>query len=982
MSYAEDITRNHASYRPVPWWCWTGGLASDHLRQQLHLMYEQGIREFFIFPLYGLEVEYMSEEYLQAVGRALEWSRQLGMKVWIYDEYNWPSGTAGGRVPRYHPEAIAWGIVVERHENKSFQEADKLISDPAVLHACIQKPNGKVESVKKGITKNTPLSNLTVYRLERDKTQQLVGLGSLWSKGESGMLDILSSAACRRFIDEAYEPIAKRFLQYFGSTLTGFFTDEIEFSWGTIIPWTTGFQQTFRREYGYDLIDRIHDLTFDTPTSDQTRIDYWSLATRISSEVSTGQIAAWCEKHGLVLTGHMIDEETSNATIHHGDTWAHLRKMQAPGCDMLFLVNNFDGPECHAGRWYKTPSSLIKTPKLASSSARFAGRKRVMCEAFGVPAWSRTMADEKRQADWLAALGINLINDNLLVTDIWGFRKRLVSGKHFTQPWWKYAHLFYEYAGRLCALFAETTLSTELAVLFPTTTWWACTRIGQGKSERANRLEDVLDVTLESLVLNHWDFELIFEDVIAQSKVSDGKLITGQGDFRTILLAGIDRLPKEVKARLEELTASGGHVINIDAQPDILKYLDKTLSECTSRNWTIRGQGSDGVISSARTDSTGRLLLFLSNQTPGEKELQVGWQGSWKVELWELENNQRWRSDQEAGKCRLILPEETSVVMVQSPEEPVKQPPPVRFISFEKQKPDLVLEGPWTFRPEPANTYCLNCRLKPDLDGPLVPQVDSSWTKVDWGDAGIRLEPEKMKHYWLYAQFNITHRIDDLRLIVDSPEIAQGFLNDKPLGESENTIVWDVANRGWKIGKEAKIGQNRILLKVRTTPYYSPKIQPGWIFSSRFTEPVLLQGSFAAFETEASDVELRPLSQTISIGDWCGQGFGHFAGTGIYEQTFTWSGPEGQAVIVCDTGKNVTQVRLDGKDLGVRAWEPRRFGIDKLGVGKHRIEVRVANTLAGFLRYSHYAGKLLQAPPAGLLSSVGIFALEPGSYFL
>ena len=43
-------------FRPVPWLCYTGSVEDAQVRAAIDQMYQQGIRSFFLFPIYGLEV--------------------------------------------------------------------------------------------------------------------------------------------------------------------------------------------------------------------------------------------------------------------------------------------------------------------------------------------------------------------------------------------------------------------------------------------------------------------------------------------------------------------------------------------------------------------------------------------------------------------------------------------------------------------------------------------------------------------------------------------------------------------------------------------------------------------------------------------------------------------------------------------------------------------------------------------------------------
>ncbi|MBM4050621.1 MAG: hypothetical protein FJ279_36455, partial [Planctomycetes bacterium] len=98
------------TYRPVPWWTWAGDMNEQEMDRQLKEMKQKGINEFFIFPIYGLETPYLSEAWWRAVEFTLRRCERLGMKVWIYDDYNWPSGVCGGYLLRDMPWVRNWGM--------------------------------------------------------------------------------------------------------------------------------------------------------------------------------------------------------------------------------------------------------------------------------------------------------------------------------------------------------------------------------------------------------------------------------------------------------------------------------------------------------------------------------------------------------------------------------------------------------------------------------------------------------------------------------------------------------------------------------------------------------------------------------------------------------------------------------------------------------------------------------------------------------
>lgn len=982
---------------PVPWWEWNGNLEPERLERQIHLMYDQGIREFFVYAERGLVPEFLGNDYLNALGRALGWCRDLGMKAWIYDDYTWPSGTAGGLVPRNHPDAVGWFVRIEKC---SVEEARELTGGGSILHAVAVSPDGAVRPVAD--SSSTPgNADAFCYRLEKDKSVNLTVRGSLWTKRDPGMLDILSESACDGFIEEAYERIARRFPDEIGKTIPGFFTDEPQFApgplWDESVPWTPSFAQQFRDRYGYDIIPKLHDLNLDTHSSERTRVDYWSLVSELASSSFTGRLADWCEKHGMALTGHMVAEEKAIWSVHsQGDIPSHQLVMQVPGCDLLEKSTNYD-----PGGWFYDGLNTLRTPKLVASAARLIGRRRVLCEAFGVLPWSRAIADEKHVTDWLVALGVNMFNDNTLVSDISGFRKRCCSGKHFTQPWWRYAKVSYDYITRASAMSADTVLDTELAVLYPSTSWWALARVGKDEPERLTRSENAFNATLEALTRRHRHFEFLFEPILERAQIRNGAVVCDHATFRAVVLAGVDRLPPAAARRLEEFAASGGCVVLVECETESMEpggnrpislrnavrlssvsddgftdALADALENRAGQHWWIDGPGSHGVISAARIDENGRRFLFVANMTPGPKsDLVIRWNDDYRIEMWDGSDGRRWKPAQTPGQCRLDLPDSEAVWIVESRGTCETSAPPVHFARASDWQHVLELGGPYAFRAEPANLCRLDCKLKRDLDGTLTFESlsadDGSWLDLDLGKADVSLSPDEIEGYWLYAEFTLDEQVPDLQLIVDSTDSEQAFLNGRVLGDSYEFCVWDESNRAWDIGPLAVPGTNRVFVRVKASPYYAQAVAEGST-DPTISEPVVLRGTFGARENGRWPALSRPPS-TIGIGDWRKQGFPHFAGTGVYETRFRWNGPERPAVFLCEAGRGVVEVELDGLPLGVRAWGHRYFVTDRISAGEHRLAIRVTNTLGDLLRRGYVAfGVSPEVPPSGLASPVKV----------
>lgn len=96
---AVACSRQPESLCPViPMTAITGSPDRAAVRDLLRRYDEVGIEQFLIYPRSGLEIEYMSDDWFRFCRDCLEIADSLGMKVWLYDEYNWPSGSCKGAV--------------------------------------------------------------------------------------------------------------------------------------------------------------------------------------------------------------------------------------------------------------------------------------------------------------------------------------------------------------------------------------------------------------------------------------------------------------------------------------------------------------------------------------------------------------------------------------------------------------------------------------------------------------------------------------------------------------------------------------------------------------------------------------------------------------------------------------------------------------------------------------------------------------------
>ena len=133
------------------------------------------------------------------------------------------------------------------------------------------------------------------------------------------------------------------------------------------------------------------------------------------------QIAGWCRAHGILMTGHVLSEDTLYAQAASlGEAMRGYRSMDIPGVDVL------------------CDDRAFLAVKQAASVAHQMGREGVASELYGVTLWNADFKTFKLQGDWQAALGVTARVPHLAWMSMEGEAKRDWPGSIFTQqPWWR-----------------------------------------------------------------------------------------------------------------------------------------------------------------------------------------------------------------------------------------------------------------------------------------------------------------------------------------------------------------------------------------------------------------------------------------------------------------------------------------------------------------------------------------------------------------
>jgi hypothetical protein len=549
----------------LPFWFLNGELDPDEMRYQLGELRDKGMQGVVLHGRFGLEMPYVGEEYLDRIALAAEEAERLGLKTWIYDEMNWPSGTADLRVLDARPdlaqrylECISftiqgpWFMCLTGGDSR-YLDFEK--STPVAAFAIGE--DGSVID----LTANLSFDNVVPWEVPPGSWR----LCYMVEKRADYYIDALDPEATQEFIRQGYAPYADRIGSAFADRVVGYYSDEPAMHYyltaadNAVVPWTKNMFRRFSERHGYDLRRRLPDLFFDVADdSPRIRHDFYTSLTAFYSDAYYRQLREWCAEHGVVFTAHLLYEEWLRRVVRvEGNLFSHYKEMDVVAVDHLYpVIGTRTSPDQHVAI------------KVASSAAHHFGSERLICESFGGIHMDATMQRMKWIADWEYVLGVNVLNPHGFHYTLEGPRKRDWPPSMFYQyPWWRYYEHFSAYMSRLSETLTGGRHVAKVAVLWPINAMFG-SYLPQEPTPTANEIEGGLNAITDRLLRLHHDFDYLDEDVLAEADVSGGRVRVADESYELVIVPPMPFVRLSTVEALERFTASGGKVLGVLRRPD------------------------------------------------------------------------------------------------------------------------------------------------------------------------------------------------------------------------------------------------------------------------------------------------------------------------------------------------------------------------------------------------------------------------------
>ena len=388
--------------------------------------------------------------------------KELGMRLWIYDEDRYPSGIAGTKTIEKNPDFEARGLVMVWH----------VIAPGESLTQPLPHGHEKfMAAISYQIAGETPTDDelLTPYaryqgdpvEFKNDTDTNLLCL-AFYSKrlfegthahnnnaGSRRYVDVSNPEAIAEFINNTYRPYTAMVGEYYSpafgddgenSIVEAIFTDEPSYQGVYIngyqrkkivhpidetillypvVNWGKNVANRFASTYGYRLEDELTALFLGhSEHFRQVRHDYHQLMSDLNEQAFYAQISDYCAQVGLNFSGHiLLEDQITWHVMFEGNLFNLLRHMQITGIDNLTSI-----PDEVWGYAF--------TFKLGRSVSELYGRGHLMSETSGFNQGNQmdkfTLSDMYICIMLQLAFGVDIFHSYYIDDDADGVKKKIL----------------------------------------------------------------------------------------------------------------------------------------------------------------------------------------------------------------------------------------------------------------------------------------------------------------------------------------------------------------------------------------------------------------------------------------------------------------------------------------------------------------------------------------------------------------------------
>ena len=976
-----------SEYRGAPFFSWNCRLTKELLDTQIDNMKAMGYGGFFMHVRAGMDTYYLGDEYLGLIRSCTEKAKRENMYAWLYDEDRWPSGAAGGFVtkdPAFRSRFLA--LVPATHLKVAENRRSYLKDGTRPLYD-ISNEAKKSEAIRDGKPYYIATYDIIFNEKGELANYRLIGRGEK-AVGERFVafsdvshdtrfngypyVDALNKKAIEKFIEITHESFKKTVGDEFDKTVPAIFTDEPQYYREKIlgfplekkvccVAWTPDFDTTYKKSYGTSIIDSLPEIFWDLE-GQRTSVERYRFRDHLCQRFVDGfakTCGEWCDKNGLPLTGHVMEEPTLHSqTSAVGEAMRSYKYFGYPGIDMLCNRTEFT------------------TAKQAQSAVHQYGKEAMISELYGVTNWNFDFRGHKFQGDWQAAMGVTVRVPHLTWVSMKGDAKRdYPSSFNYHAPWYREYPYIEDHFARLNTALTRGKPIVDIGVIHPIESCWINWGPVASTQDIRSQLDENFKNFIEWMIFADLDFDYVNESDMktlcrygVKNENGKIKLRVGKMAYSTVIVPGAITLRSSTLKVLEEFKNAGGRVIfmgecptHVDAvQNDGAKALFEaceripferySLVKALERDRSIEIRENNGALTQnliyqMRQDGAAK-WVFICNAKDypradviSPQDINIKIRGEYKPTLYntitgEIEEITYTAKDGYTYIPRRVFLHDSLLIKLERSKEKSKKVDGVRYdtlesfvvtdsVSYTLDEPNVVVLDTAKYRYNNSEWQGLteNLKIRDAVRSALNVHVTSGYQP--WA------LKEEVYTDTLEREFTINSEIDvkGALLAAEDVDISEFTFNGVKLDTSVVGYFTDVAIQSIRL-PDFEAGTHKICVKMP--------------FGARTNvENLFVLGDFGT-KVQGAAVTITKKPEKLGFGSVVNQGLAFYSSNITYKIPVTVKEDGCSVKIHCNFYRGaLIKAFIDGNDAGRIVFAPYDLVIDGVEKGEHIIELKL-----------------------------------------
>lgn len=637
--------------RPFVRWWWNGGrVVEKELIRELDILKEKGISGVEINPvafpkganpLNYQALNWLSEEWLAVLKATLIAAKERGITCDIIVGSGWPFGGEFLK-EKEQIQLLALGTKNLKGSHQFRIKKQDLLTEVDFL---MKREAGSIElfglrlsatrldAFSPGVDLNWQIKNAEIIIDVPDGDHvlyimvKLTGYASvtLGSPGASGpVLDHYNKTAVQAYLDKMSDAITAK-IGNMGDYFRSIFVDSLELRGSN---WCDDMLEQFEQRRGYSLDPYLPFILFKlskrlSHTGSQSIEKMITLSPQTQDEINrvrydfeTTRLELFNERFLLTFIDWCKKNNVKSRVQAYGREYYTLESAMLP-----------DIPECET--WIRDdvgadlPENTFKTGrayrpvnKFVSSAARLTGKRVISCEEITNTdlVFNASLERIKIAGDQSNLSGVThsiLHGFNYSPPEL-PFPGWVRYGSYFSEKntWWPYLKTWIDYKARLSAVFQNSELQSDIAIMFPLADMW---------SDVGLQYQQVPQIVYPEYANNIWESihqngsgcDYINENILQKCSFSSGRLHYHTRNYKTLLMIEMESIAPKTTEVLRKFVTVGGLLIFIGKEP--IKSFGK-------QNARERDQKVQTGIQSLKKDFPSNVRFF-----PAPKEKIIDW---------------------------------------------------------------------------------------------------------------------------------------------------------------------------------------------------------------------------------------------------------------------------------------------------------------------------------------------------------------------